>query len=101
VPALHEILVRPIVTEKSSAAYQNRLAAQDRREYVFEVHPEANKHQIRAALEQLFADVEVASVRTMQMRRHAVTRGRTRGTTARWKKAIVVLKKGTLPVYEG
>jgi hypothetical protein len=47
-PALHQVVVRPVVTEKSSAAYQTR------REYTFEVHPEANKYQIRAALEKLF-----------------------------------------------
>lgn len=95
-PALHEIIVRPVVTEKSSVAFQNR------REYTFEVHPEANKYQIRQALQQLFDDVTVTSVRTMQMRRHVVTRGRTRGTTARWKKAIVTLKEGqSLPVFEG
>lgn len=93
--ALHRVVVRPIVTEKSSAAYQTR------KEYALEVHPEANKHQIRDAVEQLFG-VTVTSVRTMQMRRHEVTRGRTRGTTARWKKAIVTLKDGeSLPVFEG
>ena len=87
--------MRPVVTEKSSAAYQAR------KEYAFEVHPEANKHQIRDALEKLFG-VTVTDVRTMQMRRHAVTRGRTRGTTARWKKAIVTLKDGdSIPVFEG
>ncbi len=94
-PALHQIVVRPVVTEKSSAAYQTR------REYTFEVHPEANKYQIRDALQQLFG-VTVTDVRTMQMRRHAVTRGRTRGTTARWKKAIVTLKDGdSIAVFEG
>jgi large subunit ribosomal protein L23 len=94
-PALHEVIVRPVVTEKSSAAFQMR------REYTLEVHPEANKYQIREALQKLFG-VTVTDVRTMQMRRHEVTRGRTRGTTARWKKAIVVLKDGeTLPVFEG
>ena len=85
--SLHRVVVRPIVTEKSSVAYQTR------REYALEVHPEANKHQIRDAVERLFG-VTVTSVRTMQMRRHEVTRGRTRGTTARWKKAIVTLKDG-------
>ncbi len=84
-----------MVTEKSSAAYQ------DRQVYTFEVHPEANKHQIRDAVQKLFQDVVVADVRTMQMRRHEVTRGRTRGTTARWKKAIDTLKSGTIPVFEG
>ena len=91
---LHQVIVRPVVTEKSSAAYQLR------KEYTFEVHPEATKHQIRAALESLF-DVKVGAVRTMQVRRHEVVRGRTRGATARWKKAIVTLKAGTIPVFEG
>jgi large subunit ribosomal protein L23 len=94
-PALHQIVVRPLVTEKSSAAFQ------DRGEYAFEVHPEANKHQIRAALQQLFG-VTVTSVRTMQVRRKMVVRGRTHGTTARWKKAIVRLKDGdSIAVFEG
>lgn len=94
-PALHETILRPVVTEKSSAAYQMR------KEYAFEVHPEANKHQIRDALKQLFG-VTATKVRTMQVRRDSVVRGRTRGVTARWKKAIVVLKEGeSLPVFEG
>ena len=94
-PSLHETIVRPVVTEKSSAAYQTAKI------YTFEVHPEANKHEIRAALQQLFG-VTVTAVRTMQMRRHEVVRGRTRGATARWKKAIVTLKEGdSIAVFEG
>ena len=94
-PALYRTIVRPLITEKSSAAYQAR------KEYAFHVHPEANKYQIREALQKLFG-VTATDVRTMQMRRHEVSRGRTRGTTARWKKAVVVLKDGeTLPVFEG
>jgi large subunit ribosomal protein L23 len=93
--SLHDTIVRPVVTEKSSAAYPLR------KEYAFEVHPEANKHQIREALRQLFG-VTAVRVRTMQVRRDSVVRGRTRGLTARWKKAIVTLKEGeTLPVFEG
>ena len=94
-PMLHEIIVRPVVTEKSSAAYQLR------KEYAFEVHPGANKFEIRDALKQLFG-VTATSVRTMQVRRNTVVRGRTKGLTGRWKKAIVTLKDGeTLPVFEG
>jgi large subunit ribosomal protein L23 len=94
-PGLHRTIVRPLVTEKSSAAYQNR------REYTFVVHPEANKYQIAAALKELFG-VTATSVRTMQMRRREVTRGRVRGTTARWKKAVVTLQDGDqIPVFEG
>ena len=94
-PTLQKTVVRPLITEKSSAAYQTR------KEYAFEVHPEANKFQIKSALEQQFG-VHVTAVRTMQMRRHEVSRGRIRGTTARWKKAIVTLKEGeSLPIFEG
>ncbi len=94
-PGLHDVILRPVVTEKSSAAFQAR------KEYAFEVHPEANKFQIRQALEQLFG-VTVTAVRTMQVRRNAVVRGRTRGTTARWKKAVVTLKDGdSSAVFEG
>lgn len=94
-PTLHQTVVRPLITEKSSAAWQ------DRKEYAFEVHPEATKYQIRDALQALFG-VTVTDVRTMQMRRHTVTRGRTRGTTPRWKKAIVTLKDGdSIAVFEG
>ncbi len=94
-PAMHQVVLRPVVTEKSSVAYQAR------KEYTFEVHPEANKYQIRDALQKLFG-VTVTDVRTMQMRRHSVTRGRIRGTTSRWKKAIVTLKDGdTIAVFEG
>ncbi|HTS89131.1 MAG TPA: 50S ribosomal protein L23 [Gemmatimonadales bacterium] len=94
-PGLHETILRPVVTEKSSAAYQLR------KEYAFEVHPAANKHEIREALRQLFG-VTAVRVRTMQVRRNSVVRGRTRGLTARWKKAIITLKEGeSLPVFEG
>ena len=92
---LHQVLVRPLITEKSSAAWQ------DRKEYVFEVHPEATKGQIREALKQLFG-VTATSIRTMQMRRNAMIRGQARGVSARWKKAIVTLRQGdTLAVFEG
>lgn len=92
---LHQIVVKPLITEESSAAFQAR------GEYVFEVHPDATKPQIREALKQLFG-VNAVSVRTMQMRRNAVARARTRGVTARWKKAIVTLKDGeSLAVFEG
>jgi large subunit ribosomal protein L23 len=93
--ALRDVVVRPLITEKSSAGYQNR------KEYAFEVHPEANKHQIGEALERLFG-VHVTAVRTMQMRRREVVRGRIRGKTGAWKKAIVTLKEGeSLPIFEG
>jgi len=47
-PTLHRTIVRPLVTEASSVAYQ------DRGEYHFEVHPDANKLEIRQAIQTLF-----------------------------------------------
>ena len=89
-----KIIIRPIISEKSYAQI-------DHSRYTFEVHPEANKTEIRAALQQLFG-VTVTAVRTMQVRRREVVRGRTRGATARWKKAIVTLKEGdSIAVFEG
>ena len=60
-PTKYEVVVRPVVTEKSSAAYQ------DRGEYTFQVHPEASKPQIRQAIETLFG-VKVTGVWTSNVR---------------------------------
>lgn len=92
---VHNVVVKPLVTEKSSAAYQNR------KEYAFQVATAATKRDIRDALNKLFG-VTVTKVRTMQMRRREVVRGRTRGKTEAWKKAIVTLKDGdSIAVFEG
>ena len=88
-------VVRPLVTEKSSAAFQ------ERKEYTFQAHPQATKGDIRAAIESLFG-VHVVHIRTLQQRAKQKTRGRSLGTTPRWKKAYVRLKDGeSLPVFEG
>ncbi len=97
-PTLHETIVRPIVTEQSSAAYQERA------EYTFRVHPDANKPQIRRAIEQLFA-VHVTGVWTSNQRGKAKRMGKTAGRKAHWKKAIVTLRAGetidTIDIFEG
>ena len=86
-PALHQIIVRPVVTEKSSAAYQTAKV------YTFEVHPAANKIAIRQAVEQLFG-VKVTGVWTAQQRGKAKRMGRSVGRRNHWKKAIVKLRDG-------
>ena len=85
-PALHDTIVRPVLTEKSSA----RLA---QGEYTFEVHPQATKPQIKQAIETLF-DVTVADVRTMVQPSKKKSMGRSQGRVPRWKKAIVKLAEG-------
>ncbi len=78
-----EILLRPIVTEKSTG-----LEALN--QYTFQVHPKANKIEIRKAVEMAFG-VRVTKVRTMVVRRRAKRVGMFRGRTAGWKKAIVTV----------
>jgi large subunit ribosomal protein L23 len=94
-PDLYRTIVRPLVTEKSSAQYGALL------EYTFEVHPDATKPEIRAAIEQLFG-VQVVTVRTMVQRAKRRTQGKTSGRRPAWKKALVRLREGdSIPVFEG
>jgi large subunit ribosomal protein L23 len=94
-PTLHRTIVRPIVTEKTSESYQSR------GEYTFEVHPDASKPAIRAAVEQLFG-VTVTGVWTSQQRGKPRRVGRSTGRRANWKKAIVKLRDGdTIEIFEG
>jgi large subunit ribosomal protein L23 len=92
---LHRTIVRPLVTEKTSAAYQAR------GEYTFEVHPQANKTSIKSAIEQLFG-VKVTGVWTSQQRGKPRRVGTSAGLRPRWKKAIVTLKAGdSIEIFEG
>src|SRR5256886_9486752 len=96
-PDQHRLIVSPVITEKSSAAYQAR------KEYAFRVDTAATKPQIRAAIEALFK-VTVTDVRTLVVRARRRTgglSGRT-GRRSAWKKAIVTLKEGdAIAVFEG
>jgi large subunit ribosomal protein L23 len=94
-PTLHETIVRPIVTEKSSAAYQ------EHGEYTFQVHVDASKTHIKRAIEQLFG-VHVVGVWTSNQRGKTKRMGRTTGRRAHWKKAIVKLREGeSIEIFEG
>jgi large subunit ribosomal protein L23 len=98
---LTQVLVRPLLTEKSVAAAKLN-------KYVFEIAPRANKVEVRAAVEHLFPGTRVSSVHTMtvkgKVRRMSgyAQRGRRRqGKSSDWKKAIVTLKEGKIPLFEG
>lgn len=94
-PTKHETVVRPLITEKTSAAFQ------DRGEYTFEVHPDASKPQIRQAIEDLFG-VKVTDVWTSNQRGKEKRMGKTVGRRPSWKKAIVKLREGdTIEIFEG
>ncbi len=89
-----QVLIRPVVSEKSYAL----LAAN---KYTFRVHPDANKTQIRQAVETLF-DVRVVEVRTLSVKSKPKRRGLTSGRTRAWKKAVVQVRAGdTIPIFQG
>ncbi len=90
----HDIIIRPIITEKS-----NRLTTEST--YVFEVRRDANKIEIARAVEALFK-VTVMDVNTMNVSGKLKRQGRSEGRTPAWKKAIVTLKDGDrIPLFEG
>ena len=90
------IIKRPLIlTEKG-----NRLREADN-QYLFEVARDANKAQIRSAVEKLWK-VSVLKVHTLNVRGRMRRMGRGHAKTQNWKKAIVSLKKGdTIDFFEG
>ena len=91
----HQIIRRPLVTEKSNVGREEQNLV------TLAVDPRANKHEIARAVEQLF-QVSVVDVRTMRMPRKLRRVGRTSGRKPEWKKAIVRLAEGqSIEFYEG
>ena len=88
-----DILIAPVVSEKSYGLL-------DEGKYTFVVHPEANKTEIRQAVEAVFG-VKVGSVNTInrqgKKRRTRVGTGKRKDT----KRAVVTLKDGTIDIFGG
>lgn len=84
---MFDIVRKALVTEK------NTLRANSNNEYAFEVRLDANRSEIKKAVEKLFG-VKVVKVNTMVCRKNARKLGRIPGERRLWKKAIVQLKEG-------
>ena len=91
----HDIIVRPIITEKSMLGAVNKV-------YTFEVAKTANKIEIAKAVEELFG-VEVEKVNTISVRGKFRRQGRVGGFTASSKKAVITLteKSKGIEFFEG
>ena len=96
-----DIIIRPVVSEKS-------IDESTRGKYTFAVHSDANKIQIKAAIEELYAKekVTVTSVNVLttkaKEKRRGTKRGRISGYTTPWRKAIVTLAPGQkIEFFEG
>ncbi|MDC0603332.1 50S ribosomal protein L23 [Aliiglaciecola sp.] len=84
---LLKVLLAPHISEKST------MAAEGNNAVVFKVVKDANKAEIKAAVEKLF-EVEVDSVRTLNVKGKTKRHGQSFGKRNDWKKAYVVLKEG-------
>jgi len=92
---LTEVIRRPLVTEKSTAARD------ELNQYIFEVDRKATKVEIQKAVESLFK-VKVADVRTAHVRGKKRRLGKHAGKRRDWKKAFVTIAPGSsIEIYEG
>ena len=80
----YDVILKPVLTEKS-------MAGMSEKKYTFLVHTEANKSQIKDAVEKMFAGAKVKRVNTVNYDGKSKRRGATVGKTAATKKAIVWL----------
>jgi large subunit ribosomal protein L23 len=88
------VLVRPLLTEKAT------IARETGNEYVFEVARDANRIQIKEAVENRF-QVKVAGVRTVSVKGKIKRMGAHQGKRADWKKAYITLREGsTIDLFE-
>ena len=92
----HEVIKGPLVTEKST------ILRDDKSTICFRVAREANKTEIRNAVEKIFG-VKVESVRTVRVLGKMKRYGRFTGRRASWKKAFVKLREGEkmIEFFEG
>ena len=104
-----EIILRPVVSEKSidQSTLTDRNPGHGNK-YTFRVHPDANKIQIKAAIETLYAadKVTVVSVNVLttkaKEKSRGTRRGRIKGSTSPWRKAVVTLAAGQkIQFFEG
>jgi large subunit ribosomal protein L23 len=82
-----DIIIRPLMTEKSMRLKEEQNSV------TFRVRPDANKIEIRSAVETIF-NVKVAAVRTASFEGKLKRMGRHQGRRPDWKKAIVTLAPG-------
>ncbi len=84
---LHDVIKRPLITEKGTDKKEGE------RTLCFEVAGEANKIEVRAAVEKLFS-IKVEAVRTSNFEGKLRRRGKFAGYRSDWKKAYVKLREG-------
>ena len=87
----YDVILKPVITEKS-------MEDMSAKKYTFLVHPEANKTQIKEAVEKMFEGTKVAKVNTMNLDGKTRRRGNVFGKTTAKKKAIVQLTEDSADI---
>ena len=92
----YDVILKPVLTEKSMNAMADK-------KYTFLVNPEANKTQIKEAVEKMFEGTKVAKVNTLNADGKRKRRGMIVGLTAKTKKAIVQLTEDSkdIEIFQG
>ena len=92
----YDVILKPVIIERSMNAMADK-------KYTFYVHVDANKTQIKEAVEKMFEGTKVKSVSTINLNGKEKRRGRTVGKTAAKKKAIVTLTEDSkdIEIFEG
>ena len=92
----YDVILKPVITEQSMAVMGDK-------KYTFLVHPEANKTQIKEAVEKMFDGAKVKSVNTINLDGKTRRRGLVYGKTAKTKKAIVTLTEDSkdIEIFSG
>lgn len=92
----YDIILKPVLTEKSMNMMGDK-------KYTFLVHPEANKTQIKEAVERMFDGTKVLKVNTLNADGKKKRRGMTIGRTAKIKKAVVTLTQDSkdIEIFQG
>ena len=80
----YDVILKPVITEKS-------MSGMGEKKYTFLVHTDANKSQIKEAVEKMFEGTKVKKVNTMNCEGKNKRRGMVYGKTAKTKKAVVQL----------
>ena len=92
----YDVILKPVITEKSMAGMGDK-------KYTFYVHTDANKSQIKEAVEKMFDGAKVKSVNTMNLDGKSRRRGAVTGKTAKRKKAVVQLTEDSkeIEIFSG
>ncbi len=91
---INDVIIKPIITEKSSQALMSNV-------YTLEVDSRATKTDVKAAIETIFSksEAKVSKVNIIKVKQKAKRMGKYEGFTKGYKKAIVTLSAGSIPIY--